>query len=129
MNEMKKKTNSVSTDDVFRAAYLLRYGEFKKAKVVDGEVRYTIEGDWIAKEDYEYRSGGALVNPLVLGEAVRLLKDLTIEAGIKIGREFADIDSEDLDEEPILLKPIADEEPTIEIEEMNEDLDLDTEQL
>ncbi len=62
----------ISTKDPFRAAYLLRFGTFKESKMENNEKIYVLEGENLFEEDFRYRTGYALVNPLLLKEAFEL---------------------------------------------------------
>ena len=60
------KTQTLVINDPFRAAYLLRFGKYKKTQFKDGQRCYVIEGEMLSEEDYRYRTGYAMVNPLSL---------------------------------------------------------------
>ncbi len=80
------KTKTIVTDDPFRAAYLMLFGRYKETKVEKGQHCYVIEGDvqTLTEQDYRFRTGYALVNPLVLREAVFYLKELSGEEEIEL---------------------------------------------
>ena len=73
------KTQTLVINDPFRAAYLLRFGKYKETKTKDGQRCYVIEGEMLSEEDYRYRTGYAMVNPLSLRESFYLLKELSGE--------------------------------------------------
>lgn len=66
-------------NDPFRAAYLLRFGRYKETRF-NGEIRcVVIEGDGatLSEENYRYRTGYALVDPLAYKESLHLLEELS----------------------------------------------------
>ena len=73
------KTQTLLVDDPFRAAYLLRFGKYKETTFKDGQRCYVIEGEMLSEEDYRYRTGYAMVNPLSLRESFYLLQELSEE--------------------------------------------------
>jgi hypothetical protein len=86
----------IETKDPFRAAYLLRYGEFKKSRMLeDNSTLYVLAGEKLFEEDYRYRTGYASVNPLLLKESYELLMELS---------------GKDTDSEPFELIELADDE-------------------
>ncbi len=91
------KTKTLLVDDPFRAAYLLRFGKYKKTQFKDGQRCYVIEGEMLSEEDYRYRTGYAMVNPLSLRESFYLLKELSEE-----NDPFSSLEIEE-DEEPFEL--------------------------
>jgi hypothetical protein len=86
----------IETKDPFRAAYLLRYGEFKHSRMEDNSTLYVLAGEKLFEEDYRYRTGYASVNPLLLKESYELLLELSSK-----NRE---------DSEPFELIELADDE-------------------
>ena len=65
-------------DDPFRAAYLLMFGRYKETRF-EGDQRCVViegEGQTLSEENYRYRTGYALVNPLSFKESLRLLEEL-----------------------------------------------------
>ena len=80
------KTQILSVDDPFRAAYLLRFGQYKETKLENGRRCFLIEGEAgiLAEENYRYRTGSALINPLSLKESFDLLKELSGDNEIEL---------------------------------------------
>jgi hypothetical protein len=96
----------IETKDPFRAAYLLRYGEFKKSlKTDDAGTLYVIAGEKLFEEDFRYRTGYASVNPLHLKESFELLMELSKK---EEDADCEEIELVELAEEKIDL--LADEE-------------------
>ena len=95
------KTQTMTINDPFRAAFLLKYGRYKETRIENGQQCYVIEGDTqtLSERDFCFRTGFALVDPLALREAFFLLKELS---------------SADTDD--------------IELEEMSEPLDIEIEE-
>ena len=71
----------IESKDIFRSAYLLTCGgELKATRVTkEQQVVFVIAGNELDKRDMNYRTGGALVNPLQLRESLNLLRDLLFE--------------------------------------------------
>ena len=92
---------TMTINDPFRAAFLLKYGRYKETRIENGQQCYVIEGDaqTLSERDFCFRTGCALVDPLALREAFFLLKELS---------------STDADD--------------IELEEMSEPLDIEIEE-
>ncbi len=72
------KIQTLVVDDPFRAAYLLRFGKYKETRFKNGKRCYVIEGEMISEENYRYRTGYAMVNPLSLRESFYLLEELSV---------------------------------------------------
>ncbi len=73
------KTQTMTINDPFRAAFLLKYGRYKETRIENGQQCYVIEGDTqtLSEQDFCFRTGCALVDPLALREAFFLLKELS----------------------------------------------------
>ncbi len=128
MNRIEMEIQRVATEDTFRAAYLMKYGEFKEAKVVDDGICYIIKGDCIADEDNRHRTGNVLVNLLIYAEAFVLLNELIVEAGIE--DENTDGANVEIEEDIDLLVEDGEEEPImVETEEVDENSNWNTESL
>lgn len=92
----------IKTKDPFRAAYLLRYGEFKKSQTLeDNSTLYVLAGEKLFEEDFRYRTGYAVINPLLLKESYDLLLELSSK-----NRE---------DSEPFELIELAEDEEEIDL--------------
>ncbi len=89
------KTQTLVVDDPFRAAYLLRFGKYKDTRFKDGKRCYVLEGETLSEEDYRYRTGYAMVNPLSLRESFYLLKELSGEQTVEI--ELTEINPDNSD--------------------------------
>jgi hypothetical protein len=106
-----QKTQTLLVSDPFRAAYLLLFGRYLETRFNEGKRLYVIagEGQTLAQENYRYRTGYALVNPLSLKEALSLLKELSHqERSKKEAVELVEITRDDLD-------LLADEEEEIDL--------------
>ena len=101
------KTQTLLIDDPFRAAYLLRFGKYKETRLKNKQRYYVIEGNGqtLAEENYRYRTGYAMVNPLALRESFYLLKELVNEEPFEVME-----DSEDSEDEWQELDLLADNE-------------------
>jgi hypothetical protein len=97
----------IETKDPFRAAYLLRYGEFKKSLKIEGaSTIYTIAGEKLFEEDYRYRTGYASVNPLLLKASYELLMELSAKEEVELvplGEDELDLLADEAEEEIDLL--------------------------
>lgn len=72
--------SAIETSDIFRGAYLLCCGaRVVETRLVEGQVRFVIEGERVAECDEKYRLGTAMVNPLMLRETLNLLRDLVFK--------------------------------------------------
>ncbi len=68
--------NKIQTNDIFRATYLLnKYNRLCAIKHNSGgEKLFVIKGHKLYLHDFRYRTGHALINPLVFKETYRLLE-------------------------------------------------------
>ena len=72
--------SALETTDIFRGAFFLCNGATLAEVRLDGNghriVSFLIEGDGIDQLDLDYRSGQALVNPLLFRETLNHLRDI-----------------------------------------------------
>lgn len=72
--------SALETTDIFRGAFFLCNGASLSEVKFNGDnhriVSFLIEGDEIDRLDLDYRSGQALVNPLVFRETLNQLRDI-----------------------------------------------------
>ena len=70
--------NQICTKDIFKATYLL----IKRNRLVGitrnstGEKLFVIKGHKLYLHDFKYRTGHALINPLIFKETYRFLKKI-----------------------------------------------------
>jgi hypothetical protein len=74
---------SLETTDIFIGAFLLCMGGcFGGIRVKDGAkgiAAFRIEGEDLDRCELDYRTGRALVNPVLLRESLNLLRDILFE--------------------------------------------------
>lgn len=72
--------SALETTDIFRGAFFLcngaRLSEVRLNRDNNRIVSFLIEGDEIDRLDLDYRSGQALVNPLLFRETLNQLRDI-----------------------------------------------------
>ena len=72
--------SALETTDIFRGAFFLcngaRLSEVRFSRDNHRIVSFLIEGEEIDRLDLDYRSGQALVNPLLLKETLNQLRDI-----------------------------------------------------
>jgi hypothetical protein len=66
------------TNDLFKVAYLLSKGQRLHSVGFDnGKAQFIIKGEYIEMHDLRYKTGRALINPLILKESIRFLEQIT----------------------------------------------------
>ena len=71
----------IETHDIFRSAFLLcTGGTLSETRLVGPkQIVFVISGEEVEDQDFQYRNGHALVNPLDLRKSLNLLRDLVFE--------------------------------------------------
>lgn len=72
--------NAIESRDIYKGAYFICQGyRITSVNHVRGQVSFIFEGDNIIEEDFKYRTGGALINPIQFKETLNYLRDLVFE--------------------------------------------------
>ncbi len=68
----------IQTSDIFRAAYHITREDrlFAVSITNEDEKEFIIKGENLYSEDWKYRAGQAIINPLVFEKSIRLLEEM-----------------------------------------------------
>ena len=68
----------IKTNDLFKVAYLLSKGQrLHSVRFNNGQAHFLMKGAYIEMHDLRYKTGRALINPLILKEIIRYLEQIT----------------------------------------------------